>query len=197
MTIQTDDIVTRQEDIFKGNEHFAMPFDARYGAWVVGVILSATTTVTALKLFLPAFQYGGPLAVIASLIVAVTAATPAGFFFHKQRPDRWKLLTVATAVVVFMPMFSIASNGGPRGSLVGLAMAVAYGTGGSVLAVRAGGKYVDAVTPWRYRLAVATAELHAPRPTPPVSRTITAGTFVEDTPPTSHIVLPPIEKVTR
>lgn len=194
MTLQTDDIITRQEDIFKGNEHFAIPFNARYGAWVVGVVLSATMSVAAANLFLPAFQHGGPRAVVAAFIVAATIAVPVGLQIHKIRPNRARISAILVFLLVFEETFTLASSGGPRGSLTGLGMAVLFGIGGSVLAVRIGGKYVDAVTPWKYRLAVAKAEFRAPRPHEVVCRTVVAGSWVEDQPPTSRVVLPPTEK---
>lgn len=170
---QTDDAARRLKNVWKGNEHMTLPFDARFGAWVAAALIAPPATLgawTATR----AFREGGP-AGFTLLAVVVTAVSVYGYLRVRGRiPGRRSLAMLGAAPLLMQALAPAAMTGGPGGALFSVSSAAAIGVGGTILVIRKFGRNVDAVTPLRYQAAVIAAEARAPRDPQPTTRTVTA-----------------------
>lgn len=176
--IQTDDRVLRVKNVWKGTDSFTIPFDARYGAWAAGFVMSIGGVMTSWA-FTKNFASGGPAGGIVMTLLIAVAVTAAAFWVKPHLPGRrWLLLfgLLPWLLATFTPM---AVAGGPAGSLLALATAVGVGVGGPVLVIRKVGRLVTKTTPLRHLVSVVQADAAAPRMAPPITRVASGPAVVE------------------
>ncbi len=192
MIAQTDDAALRLKDVWKGNDSFAIPFDARYGAWAAGVVLSTVGTIAAFRIT-TAFRSGGAAggALLAFIVLGACTATAITLRGATCSPTRATWATFLVVPFLLVTLGPTATGGGPPGALLALTAAVVVGVGGSVVLIRSVGRHVDAVTPLRYQVAVFRAESNAPRPVPPVARLVAGPVQIETVNLVAHDVTGP------
>ena len=176
--IETDDPAVRINDVWKGNDSFSIPFDARYGAWVAGVGLSLIGVVAAWSVT-RAFRTGGTPGAVLMTISVLAACTAAALWLRGRVPGRRWLIPYGLAPLAMQLLAAPATAGGATGALFSLGSAVAFGVGGTVLLIRPIGKHIDRVTPFKYRAATLRAEFNAPRPKPPTAHNVQMPTVME------------------
>lgn len=187
--VETDDSARRLKDVWKGNDTFSIPFDARYGAWAAGGGLSLVATPLMWNItggFRDGGLAGAALLAVTVLILASGAAYTLRAKLAQQDDKtraRFKLAWLAPYGLApwFLAQFwGAATTGGPAGTLFSLLAAVTLGVGGSVLLVRSVGKQINAVTPLRYQVAVLRAEASAPRQPKPTTRLVVPPAVLAD-----------------
>lgn len=191
MIAQTDDAALRLKDVWKGNDSFTIPFDARYGAWAAGIVMSTLGTILAFRIT-TAFRTGGTPGGLLLTAIVLGACTAAAFTLRAMtRKPRVMAAPFMLAPFFLLTLGPTATAGGPAGALLALTSAVVVGVGGSIALVRTAGRHVDAVTPLRYQIAVFRAETTAPRPVPPVARAATGPVHIETVNMVAHPVTGP------
>ena len=187
-TVSTDDRAYRLKDVWKGNEHFSIPFDARYGAWLSGVILGTLGTIGSAQLFVSAFRDGGPTGMVVVLAVTGVVTWLASNKIRKSGFTRWRLATVIVAGFLILQLWPLTGGSGPTGALTGLFLSVVVGVGGAIIITRTVGKQVTPTKPARYLIAVALAETRTPREAATIAHHVTPTAWVENSPPTARRV---------